>query len=122
MNKSVPILTVMGLVLISMLAAAPVLAQQAASPQPPTPDQAKEKEALEIGVEAYIYGYPLVTMEMTRRVMTNVAKSEGKTCPHGPVRQHEGSTPRRPSRMSRPPTPTRSIPSPGWTWPRSPTS
>ena len=83
MNKSVPILTVMGLVLISMLAAAPVLAQQAASPQPPTPDQAKEKEALEIGVEAYIYGYPLVTMEMTRRVMTNVAKSEAKNAPMG---------------------------------------
>jgi hypothetical protein len=32
-----------------------------------------EQEALEIGVEAYSYGYPLVTMEMTRRVMTNVA-------------------------------------------------
>jgi hypothetical protein len=31
-----------------------------------------EQEALEIGVEAYIYGYPLVTMEMTRRVTTNV--------------------------------------------------
>jgi hypothetical protein len=83
MNKSVPILTVMGLVLISMLAVAPVLAQQAASPQPPTPDQAKEKEALEIGVEAYIYGYPLVTMEMTRRVMTNVAKSKAKNAPMG---------------------------------------
>jgi hypothetical protein len=83
MNKSVPILTVMGLVLISMLAAAPVLAQQAASAQPPTPDQAKEKEALEIGVEAYIYGYPLVTMEMTRRVMTNVAKSKAKNAPMG---------------------------------------
>jgi hypothetical protein len=83
MNKSVPILTVMGLVLISMLAAAPVLAQQAASAQPPIPDQAKEKEALEIGVEAYIYGYPLVTMEMTRRVMTNVAKSKAKNAPMG---------------------------------------
>ena len=34
------------------------------------------KEALETGIEAYIYGYPLVTMEMTRRVMTNVEKPE----------------------------------------------
>ena len=36
-------------------------------------------EALEIGTAAYIYGYPLVTMEITRRVMTNVAKPEGAT-------------------------------------------
>jgi len=44
---------------------------------------AKEKEALETGIEAYVYGYPLVTMEMTRRVMTNVPKSEGKLAPVG---------------------------------------
>jgi len=44
---------------------------------------AKEKEALEAGIDAYIYGYPLVTMEMTRRVMTNVSKSEGKLAPMG---------------------------------------
>ena len=42
-----------------------------------------EKEALEIAVSAYIYGYPLVTMEMTRRVMTNVAKPEGAHAPMG---------------------------------------
>lgn len=30
-------------------------------------------EATAIGIDAYIYGYPLVTMEMTRRVSTNVA-------------------------------------------------
>lgn len=34
-------------------------------------------------VDAYIYGYPLVTMEYTRRVMTNVAKPEGKLAPMG---------------------------------------
>src|SRR5262245_19476500 len=33
--------------------------------------------------DAYIYGYPLVTMEMTRRVMTNVDKVEGTRGPMG---------------------------------------
>ena len=42
-----------------------------------------EQEALDLGVEAYIYGYPLVTMEMTRRVMTNSAKSEDNHAPMG---------------------------------------
>ena len=42
-----------------------------------------EPEALQIGMEAYIYGYPLVTMEMTRRVMTNVATPDGQHAPMG---------------------------------------
>jgi hypothetical protein len=47
--------------------------------------QAKENpfEAIPLGVEAYIYGYPLVTMEMTRRVMTNVREPEGTRAPMG---------------------------------------
>jgi hypothetical protein len=36
-----------------------------------------------LATEAYIYGYPLVTMEMTRRVMTNVARPEGTRAPMG---------------------------------------
>lgn len=40
-------------------------------------------EAVPYGVEAYIYGYPLVTMEMTRRVMSNVEKPEGTRAPMG---------------------------------------
>lgn len=36
-----------------------------------------------LATDAYIYGYPLVTMEMTRRVMTNVAAAEGTRAPMG---------------------------------------
>src|SRR5215471_6521960 len=47
--------------------------------------QAEENvfEAVPLGVEAYIYCYPLVTMEMTRRVFTNVEKPEGIHAPMG---------------------------------------
>src|SRR5512138_726157 len=36
-----------------------------------------------IATDAYIFGYPLVTMEMTRRVMTNVATASGLRAPMG---------------------------------------
>src|SRR5580658_7430177 len=42
-----------------------------------------DKEALQTGVEAYIYGYPLVTMEFTRRVMTNAEEPEDNHAPMG---------------------------------------
>jgi hypothetical protein len=47
--------------------------------------QAKDTviSAVPDGVEAYIYGYPLVTMEMTRRIMTNVREPEGSRAPMG---------------------------------------
>lgn len=44
---------------------------------------AKQVEALALATEAYVYAYPLVTMEMTRRVMTNVAAPEGTRAPMG---------------------------------------
>ncbi|MBA0045967.1 DUF1254 domain-containing protein [Mycobacteroides sp. LB1] len=40
-------------------------------------------EAKAIAMDAYVYGYPLVTVEMTRRVMTNVAKPEAMRAPMG---------------------------------------
>ncbi|MCK6460162.1 MAG: DUF1254 domain-containing protein [Planctomycetes bacterium] len=49
-------------VLLAFLAFAPVVRAE----------DVTEAEALAIGTDAYIYGYPLVTMEMTRRVMTSV--------------------------------------------------
>jgi hypothetical protein len=44
---------------------------------------AKELEALETAKDAYIYAYPLMTMEFTRRVSTNVASPEGTRAPMG---------------------------------------
>ena len=38
-----------------------------------------------LATDAYIYGYPLVTMEMTRRVITNVATVEGTRGPMGHI-------------------------------------
>ncbi len=46
-------------------------------------EQAREQAAFELGVEAYIYGYPLVTMDMTRRVMTNTAHPLANHAPMG---------------------------------------
>jgi hypothetical protein len=43
-----------------------------------------ETATRDLAIEAYIFGYPLVTMEMTRRVLTNAAKPEGL---HGPMGQ-----------------------------------
>ncbi len=48
-----------------------------------TPIHLSADEALKIGTDAYIFGYPLITMEMTKDVMTNVAKPEGTRAPEG---------------------------------------
>ena len=40
-------------------------------------------EARDILTVAYIFGYPLVTMELTRRVMTNVVQPDGRHAPMG---------------------------------------
>jgi len=58
-----------------IFAAGPVSAQPAA--------KLGEAEALQLGIEAYIYGYPLVTMEHTKRSLTNVAAPTGNLAPVG---------------------------------------
>src|SRR4030088_2694766 len=49
------------------------------------PDQPElsQQQAAEIGKQAYIYGSPLVTMEMTRRVTTNMSSPVGLRAPMG---------------------------------------
>lgn len=63
--------------LLGLVALASVLAGNGAGRQPADADT----EAL--AVEAYVYGYPLVTMEVTRRVMTNTATPAGSHAPMG---------------------------------------
>ncbi len=62
-------LKILGLVVASWLVSgiAVFAANNAAKPSAITPE-----EAHEIGVEAYIYFYPLISMDVTRRVGTNV--------------------------------------------------
>lgn len=48
-----------------------------------TEDALSPQEARQIAEDAYVYGYSLVTMEMTRRVMTNVREPVGTRAPMG---------------------------------------
>ena len=62
-------------------AALPLLATSATAQQlpheAPMLDSGREAGLLDAATDAYLYGYPLLTMDMTRRVMTNVATSSG---------------------------------------------
>jgi hypothetical protein len=49
----------------------------------PPVETMSEAEALAIATDAYVYGYPLVTMDLTRRVLTNVETPAGNTAPVG---------------------------------------
>lgn len=51
----------------------------------PLIDPVEAADEFWLAVEAYIYGYPLVTMEITRRVITNVEKAEGSKGPMGHI-------------------------------------
>jgi len=51
----------------------------------PLSDTVEGTEDFEIASDAYIYGYPLVTMEMTRRVVTNVPEVRGTRGPMGHI-------------------------------------
>lgn len=77
--------------LVALGTAVALIATSACSPsgepaqpaQSGQPEQLSVQDAKAIALDAYVYGYPLVTMEMTRRVMTNVASVEGPRAPMG---------------------------------------
>ncbi len=51
--------------------------------QPKVTQDVKELQSFETAKDAYVYAYPLMTMEMTRRVTTNVVAPEGTSAPMG---------------------------------------
>jgi hypothetical protein len=51
----------------------------------PISDLVEGAEDFRAASDAYVYGYPLVTMEMTRRVITNVAELKGTRGPMGEI-------------------------------------
>jgi hypothetical protein len=63
---------------LAAITAAASFAQTSPNSSAVTPD-----EAAKVATDAYIYGYPLVTMEMTRRVSTNTAAPVGLRAPMG---------------------------------------
>ena len=81
MNRT--ILWFLSLVAVAGLAAA--ADSKTGSSQKPAQVKGKvtAREALDIATDAYVFGYPLVTMDMTRRVMTNVPRPEGMRAPMG---------------------------------------
>ncbi len=54
-----------------------------APPPPPQQVQLTPDEAHQIAVDAYIYGYPLVSMDYTRRVITNIREPKGSRAQMG---------------------------------------
>ena len=77
MDKKALLLTLLGFVLATMLAAGLSMAQQ-------TP-KVTEQEAAALGVEAVVYGLPLLIGDVTKRVTTNVAEPQPDG--HAPVNQ-----------------------------------
>ena len=59
----------------SLLAAASLFGSPGRAFDGPIADPVEGGEDFALAIDAYIFGYPLVTMEMTRRVITNVASS-----------------------------------------------
>ncbi len=75
MNAKISAITVLALLLVALTAVQPVTAQQA--------PKVSEEEAHAIGVHAYVYFYPLVSMDVSRKQLTNI--EPGKEMGRGPM-------------------------------------
>ncbi len=74
------------LTFLFLVLAASLLVMLTACTQNKPAEQAKNpgvEEAVSTAVDAYIYGYPLVTMDMTRKQFTNVATPDATHAPMG---------------------------------------
>lgn len=74
-------------VLAEAIRAQPQPQPQPAKPQPQRQQSARgaltPQQAQQLAKDAYVFGYPLVTMELTRRQITNVEKPTEKHAPMG---------------------------------------
>ncbi|MBI4962406.1 MAG: DUF1254 domain-containing protein [Desulfomonile tiedjei] len=77
MKTKISVITVLAFILVTLMAVHPVTAQQA--------PKVSEEEAHAIGVQAYVYFYSLITMDVTRKQLTNV--EPGKSPIGGPMNQ-----------------------------------
>ncbi|MGB6067414.1 MAG: DUF1254 domain-containing protein [Desulfomonilaceae bacterium] len=68
MKMKISLSTVLAFLLVGLVAVQPVTAKQAS--------KVSEQEAHAIGVDAYIYFYSLITMDVTRKQLTNVKPSK----------------------------------------------
>lgn len=58
-------------------------AERGSGPESSGPSALTEADATKLATDAYIFGYPLVTMEYTRRVLTNAAEPGPQAAPMG---------------------------------------
>ncbi len=76
-QECILLLLTLTVALMALIACSDSGTKPAASGQPGV------EEAVGTAVDAYIYGYPLVTMDMTRRQFTNVATPDAAHAPMG---------------------------------------
>jgi hypothetical protein len=69
---------------LGLLATSTLIANSHAA-DAPVSDMLEGTDEFALAVEAYAFGYPLVTMEMTRRSITNVAAPVGLKAPMGQI-------------------------------------
>jgi hypothetical protein len=75
MTTRIILFTILAFMLVALMAVQPVMAQQAS--------KISEEEAHSIGVHAYIYFYSIITMDVTRKQLSNV--EPGKASIGGPM-------------------------------------